>query len=44
MKRIQQIAFEDAEKLTAAEMNALHVETGVHSDAVSDHQPQRLQP
>ena len=46
MKKIEPIAFEDAEKLTAAEMNALHLETGLHSDAdsVLDHHPQRRQP
>lgn len=46
MKKIEPISFEDAEKLTAAEMNALHLETGLHSDAdsVLDHHPQRRQP
>lgn len=44
MKKIEPIKFEDAVKLTPAEMNALHLETGLHSDAVSDHQPQRRQP
>ncbi len=44
MKKIDPIAFEDAKKLTAAEMNALHMETGLHSDAVPDHHLQRPQP
>lgn len=34
MKQIKPIAFEDAHKLTPGEMNALHMETGLHSDIV----------
>ena len=35
MTAIKKIDFKDARKLTPAEMNALHIETGEHSDAVS---------
>lgn len=47
MKKIEPISFADAEKLTPAEMNSFHLETGMHSDAadsVSDHLNQRRQP
>ncbi len=54
MKKIEPISFADAKKLTPAEMNAIHISTGQHSDADEDskaddvseaaHQRQRRQP
>lgn len=44
MKHIEPINFEDAVKLTPAEMNSFHLETGMHSDMVDDYHLQRPQP
>lgn len=44
MKKIVPINFKDVVKLSPAEMNSIHLETGLHSDSVSDHQRQRRQP
>jgi len=34
MIEVKKIDFADSKQLTPAEMNALHIETGEHSDAI----------